>query len=150
MNTYGRMAMRHWQTHLPDQFHQVSDPEIFFDEMGKRAASQISELESKIAGADEESEPYLQKVGRLTNARMRAEEIVLREEVLMDPESGQDAWPLETGESSNSEDWIPLEVDLAHPYWEETLRMEADDQESEQLYQRMLSEQSTPKGTPRP
>jgi hypothetical protein len=106
MNSYGAMAMRHWRTHLPERFAQLNQPETFFAEMGERAASQIRELEVSLAGTDTRGEQYLEKLGRLTNARMRAEEIVLREEVLTDPaESAGPAGSMEMEQAYTDEDW---------------------------------------------
>jgi hypothetical protein len=92
------MAMRHWRTHLPERFAQLNEPETFFAEMGERAAAQVEELQVSLAGKDTPGEEYLAKVGRLTNARMRAEEIVLREEVLLAP-------PETAEEDYTDEDW---------------------------------------------
>src|SRR5437879_3349161 len=87
MNHYGAQAQTHWRTYLPQSYAQIPDPETFFSEMGERVATQIADLQFQLAGDDLPGEGYLGKVGRLNNAKMRAEEIVLREQVLATPEN---------------------------------------------------------------
>lgn len=88
MNRYGRLAQQHWAKWRPDQLSQIPDPETFFTELGEEAETQIQALEISLAGDDPGGEDYLQKVGRLRNARMTAESQVLREMVLLEPEPG--------------------------------------------------------------
>ena len=100
MNKYAHMAIRHWQTFLPDRFQAIpeSDRTRFFTELGEQAAVEIEELQMQLAGADPVGEGYLEKVGRLNAARMQAEEIVLRELILPapeDPEEEDDSLPAE-------------------------------------------------------
>ena len=86
MNHYGVQAQTHWRTHLPRSYSEIPDPETFFTEMGQRTETRIADLQWQLAGSDQPGEGYLNKVGRLNNAKTRAEEIVLREEVLATPE----------------------------------------------------------------
>jgi hypothetical protein len=88
MNKYGRMAIRHWQTFLPDRLRAIpeSDQTRFFTELGEQAAAEIEELQMQLAGPDPVGEGYLEKVGRLNAARMQAEEKVLAELILLAPE----------------------------------------------------------------
>lgn len=51
---------------------------------------EIEELAETLAGADPGKETYLHKVGRLTEARQRAESQVLRERILLEPDPGYD------------------------------------------------------------
>ena len=100
MNKYAHMAIRHWQTFLPDRFQAIpeSDRAPFFTELGEQAAAEIEELQMQLAGPDPVGEGYLEKVGRLNAARMQAEEIVLRELILPapeDPEEEDDSLPAE-------------------------------------------------------
>jgi hypothetical protein len=87
MNRYAHMAMRHWQTTDPERFRAIpeSDREAFFSQLGERAASEIQQLEDRLAGPDPPTETYLEKVGRLNTARQQAEEIVLRELISIPP-----------------------------------------------------------------
>jgi len=86
MNQYATTARRHWERWLPQRFQSIPNPTEFFADLGEQVESQIEDLEVKLAGDDPPGEGYLTKVGRLTNARHRAEEIVLREMVLLAPE----------------------------------------------------------------
>lgn len=86
MNHYGVQAQRHWQQWLPTRYAQIPDPTTFFTDLGQRVSDQVIELSGWLAGPDIPGEGYLGKVGRLNNAKMRAEEMVLREEVLLAPE----------------------------------------------------------------
>jgi hypothetical protein len=79
MNRYGRAAQQHWQTMRPLQYAQINDPTGFFTRLGETMASQIIELSHSMAGDDTTGETYLQKLGRLRTARLRAEEQILRE-----------------------------------------------------------------------
>jgi hypothetical protein len=92
MNKYAHMAIRHWQTFLPDRFHAIPEKqrETFFADLGEQAAVEIEELQLRLAGPDPVGEGYLEKVGRLNAARMQAEEIVLRELILPAPSQHPD------------------------------------------------------------
>ena len=92
MNKYAHMAIRHWQTFLPDRLRAIpeNDRTRFFTELGEQAASEIEELQMQLAGPDPKGEGYLEKVGRLNAARMQAEEIVLRELILPAPENEEE------------------------------------------------------------
>ena len=58
--------------------------------MGTRAEQRISRLAAELAGDDQPREGYLEKAGRLGEARHRAEQIVLSEDILPPPEPGAD------------------------------------------------------------
>ncbi len=92
MNKYAHMAIRHWQTFLPDRFQAIPENErkTFFADLGEQAAVEIEELQMQLAGPDPKGEGYLEKVGRLNAARMQAEEKVLTELILLAPEDEED------------------------------------------------------------
>ncbi len=92
MNKYAHMAIRHWQTFLPDRFQAIpeNEREAFFTELGEQAAVEIEELQMWLAGPDPVGEGYLEKVGRLNAARMQAEEKVLAELILLAPEEEEE------------------------------------------------------------
>ena len=79
MNPYGAQARKHWQTHLPERFAQIEDPETFFTDLGEEIEQQIEQLAATLAGPDPAEETYLDKVGRLNMARLNAESQVVRE-----------------------------------------------------------------------
>jgi hypothetical protein len=86
MNQYGAQAHRHWQTHLPNRYRQIADPETYFTELGEQIAEQVHDKARAIAGPDPQQETYLDKVGRLNMARLTAESDVLRQ-MLPEPET---------------------------------------------------------------
>jgi hypothetical protein len=88
MNQYGEMAREHWARWLPARFAAIEDPETFFSNLGNQAGEKITALAYELAGDDPPGEGYLEKVGRLGAARHQAEEIVLPEMILLDPEPG--------------------------------------------------------------
>jgi hypothetical protein len=162
VNHYGAMAMRHWRTHLPERFAQLNDPDTFFAEMGERVATRVRELEVTLAGPDTPGEEYLEKLGRLTNAKMRAEEIVLPEEVLAAPPE-----TAETAQEYTDEDWdVWTEEDRARNRrasaqqrereqtgWNtevipmsRLLQEEQDNQAAQEIHRRSLTEQGIDPG----
>lgn len=93
MNRYGLMARNHWARWLPSRFAAIADPEEFFTDLGTQVAEQIDHLGLELAGDDQPGEGYLGKAGRLGQARHQAEEIVLADLVLLDPEPDPDNPP---------------------------------------------------------
>jgi len=90
MNRYGLMAQRHWEQWLPGRYAAIEDPGSFFSDLGKQAEARIDSLASELAGNDQPGEGFLAKAGRLGEARHRAEQIVLSEDILLPPEPGAD------------------------------------------------------------
>ena len=120
MNHYGATAQRHWARWLPERYATIQDPDSFFSTLGEEAAQQIADLTLDLAGDDPPGEDYLVKVGRLNMARLQAEEIVLREQVLLTPEPGADP---DTGDEDEqvpaNHSGTPTIVDRSHPLWEQ-------------------------------
>lgn len=79
MNSYGMLAMRHWVQHAPRRVAAMADREGFFTDLGAEVAAQIVALTQRLEATTVDSEGYVQATGRLANARMRAEEMVLAE-----------------------------------------------------------------------
>ena len=88
VNQYGEMARRHWARWLPGRFAAIEDPQTFFTGLGNEAEQKITALAWDLAGDGPAAEGYLDKAGRLGEARHRAEQIVLTEMILLPPESG--------------------------------------------------------------
>ncbi|GAB3398016.1 hypothetical protein GCM10027568_34480 [Humibacter soli] len=87
MNKYGLIAQQHWQRHCPSRYATLDDPEEFFDELGETAATQIEQLQSRLEAQLPADLPYVEHVGQLRSAQLRAEEIVLADLVYSsDPE----------------------------------------------------------------
>ena len=89
MNDYGRLAMVHWRRWLPARYAAIQDPEVFFSMLGRQAENQVLDLAEQLEGPDLPGEGYLEKIGRLNMARMQAEELVLREVILLEPEKAE-------------------------------------------------------------
>jgi hypothetical protein len=114
------MAQRHWARWLPERYAAIPDPNSFFSVLGEEVAQQIADLSLDLAGDDPPGEGYLEKVGRLNMARLQAEEIVLKERILLEPEPGADpdsSGPNEQDGPASQE--RPLIVDRNHPLWEQ-------------------------------
>jgi hypothetical protein len=94
MNKYAAMAERHWRRWLPSRVAAMDDPSSFFSNLGEEVAERIEDLTADLAGDDPPGETYMEKVGRLNMARLRAEEMVLPEKMLLPPERGmgEEGW----------------------------------------------------------
>lgn len=103
MNSYGRRAMEHWRRWLPARYSSIRDPEAFFQVLGQQAEPQILDLAEQLEGPDLPGEGYLEKVGRLNMAKKQAQEWVLREVILLEPEP-ETAGADEDEEDENSQD----------------------------------------------
>lgn len=115
MNRYGAMARRHWARWLPQQYVAIGVPEDFTT-LGEDMARQIDELTDVLADDDRPGKRYLAQVRRLMVARSVAEEIILPDRVLPDPEPG--ASDDENGEPSPDKG-RPTVVDRDHLSWAE-------------------------------
>lgn len=76
MNKYGRFAQEMWQELAPAAYSEIPDPSLHFSMLGEEAESRINQLADQLAGNDDPSETYWQKVARLETAKRQAEEIV--------------------------------------------------------------------------
>ena len=111
MNRYGEMARSHWAKWLPQAYAAIQEPDSFFSAIGEEAARQIDELAGQLAGAGQPGEGYLERAGSLTAARSQAEEIILPQMVLAQPEGeDQDSQPATAR---------PLAISPGHPMWAE-------------------------------
>lgn len=118
MNQYEAMAQRHWARWLPERYAAISDPDSFFSSLGQEAATRIADLAAELAGPDPVGEGYLVKAGRLNMARLQAEEVVLRELILLPPEPGADDDPDDPQPVTGPAE-IPAVIDRSHPLWEQ-------------------------------
>lgn len=85
MNKYGQDALAYWKANRPGELGQMTDPDSFFETLGTQIAARVLVLSDELAGSDPEGEPYLTKVGRLNEARLRAEETAMDEFVWTNP-----------------------------------------------------------------
>ena len=112
MNRYGEMARSHWQEWLPERYATISDPDSFFSAIGEEAERQIDELADQLAGPGQPGEGYLERVGKLTAARSQAEEIILPQAVLPEPEDTDETQPAMSPSR-------PVSARPEHPEWAE-------------------------------
>ena len=89
MNKYGRFAMDQWRQLAPTALSEIPDPNRHFSMLGEQAQDQIVDLSLELEGDDVPGETYWEKVGRLENAKLRAEEMV-RHDLLIPPVEMQD------------------------------------------------------------
>ena len=115
MNRYGVIAQRHWAQWLPRQYAAITDPESFFTTLGEEVARQIDDLTDELVSEIRQSDSYLAHVGRLFAARAIAEELILPQRVLPDPELAADDQHDVPPESRER----PMVVDRDHPQWAE-------------------------------
>jgi hypothetical protein len=83
---YARLAETHMRTYLPARYHQIDDPETYFNQLGEQIAAQVFSLEVTLAAAEPAAEDFMVRAGHLRAARMRAEEIVFSDLVYLPPE----------------------------------------------------------------
>jgi hypothetical protein len=88
VNKYGAMAQSHWKTWLPSRYAAIPNPDSFFSQLGTEVSDRIAVLELELLGPEQPGEAFLTRVGRRNMARLQAEELVLREMVLLRPEEG--------------------------------------------------------------
>lgn len=119
MNSYGKFAQNAWKTLSPSKYEMIVNPETWFSILGEEAENSVDDLSVQIAGHDTPGETYLEKVGRLNNAKMQAEEIV-RAEMLTPPPEDQEDEP---------EDEEPSSMSIALEYMKEVNRQHRDDLE---------------------
>jgi len=90
MNHYGQLALDHSRNHRPVAYSQIPDPNEFFAEAGEEIAAAITEARDQILGplrADEDLESYRR---RGYQALATAEEMVLTDHFLFQPETTTD------------------------------------------------------------
>jgi hypothetical protein len=119
MNRYGVIAQRHWARWLPRRYAAIGDPGSFFAALGEEVARQIDDLTDELVGEIRQSDSYLAHVGRLFAARAIAEELVLPERVLPDPEQAEDEDQDDQKDAKRKREERPMVVDRDHPSWAE-------------------------------
>lgn len=129
MNQYSHRVREYWMRWAPTRYAQLESPDEFFEELGELISDQIYQLACTLEGRDLPDEGYLEKVARLTNARRRAEEIVMADvewpPVVLSPDEDREEW-----------EWAAQDVN------EERLADWAWDLDGERLYQNDLEEVS--------
>jgi hypothetical protein len=101
VNKYAAMAESHWKRWLPNRYARVGDPSNFFSTLGMEASNQIAALALDLLGSESPGEDFLTRVGRRNMARLQAEEMVLRELILLPPE--------DSASEDDDSDLLPVE-----------------------------------------
>ncbi|MEV4252754.1 hypothetical protein AB0J52_06245 [Spirillospora sp. NPDC049652] len=88
MNQYGRRAMRHWKEFLPDKFAELDEPEEFFTALGEQALEEIDSLADALDRKypDRDRVGHVDRSAQLSTARRIAENQVVRDLLLVDPD----------------------------------------------------------------
>lgn len=88
MNRLGMLAQTHWQANLPAAYAQIKNPARFFAQLGADAQLAIETIEDRLMEqqGDRPGEDFPSRAGRARMARKQAEEWVMREMILSDPE----------------------------------------------------------------
>ena len=89
MNRYGRLALTRWQQLAPTALAEITDPSQHFSMLGEEALEQVTTLTLQLQGQDVPGETTFAKIGRIENAKLRAEEIV-QADLLTPPPDLQD------------------------------------------------------------
>lgn len=85
MGRFATMAESHWRRHLPEAYSRIADKPAFFEEIEGEAINQLEATESHLRGEDPPDETFGDRLRRFGQARAVAEEIVIREVVLVAP-----------------------------------------------------------------
>lgn len=92
VNRFGRAAESAWRTLAPSAYEAIPDPRAHFSALGIEAVRQWADLWPQLLEPDTPGEDFQTKVGRIENAKLRAEEI-LRAELLTPPPEVQASEP---------------------------------------------------------
>ena len=76
---YAARALQHYQTHLPNRFAKLTQPETFFNELGQQIATRVQMVEESLIGGQASTGSFLSNFAARQTARMQAEDEVLRE-----------------------------------------------------------------------
>lgn len=108
MGRLATLAEEHYRKFLPETYKGLTDPETFFRNLETEAEQQIDDLADQLAGPDLPQEDFLVRAARLRTARQSAEELVIRETVLIDPATVEtERAPLETDYPSTTDPLVP-------------------------------------------
>lgn len=143
MGRIATLAEEHYKRFLPKTYQGLTDREDFFRNLETEADQQIDDLTDRLAGPDLPDETFEDRAGRMKNARARAEELVMRETVLLDPatvETERD--PKETDYPPSTDPLEPMEAQT--PEDQELASAMADFQEASAELAEMPSSQQPP------
>lgn len=100
MNRFGRIAQERWQALAPTAYAQIPDPNHHFSTLGEQAEKAWIDLADQLSGPDVPAETYFEKVGRINNARARAQEIIEADWLTPQPETSTEVVELSPAEAT--------------------------------------------------
>jgi len=95
MNRYGQLAHDHSRNHRPVAYSQIPDPDRFFEIEGEQIALDVTNLRDELLGPPKDNENLDDYRKRGYQALATAEELVLTDHYLFQPETTE----------SPDEDW---------------------------------------------
>lgn len=119
-------GQQHWARWFPQRYSQIPDPKRFFAELGRQVELEIADLALQLEGPSVPGETYLEAVGRMDNARMRAREMILPEQILLPPEPGADPDEEEEPEQHPPMSLLGAEVVFEHRHLLDHLHQQGD------------------------
>lgn len=122
VNRYGRQAMEHWERFAPSRVRAITDPLGFFSELGSQVEAAVVELAVELEGPSPPTVSYLDRVGRMRMARMRAEEMVLADLVWIEDlelplVELREEWELTRTPDEWLAGWADRIQDATYPEW---------------------------------
>lgn len=102
MNRYGAMARSHWRQWLPGRYQAIEDPEAFFDQLGRQVETEIETLYQAMLATEPANRHDEHPTAWRTQAHLHAENQILTELVLVDPEHGDTERPADPGSPNAS------------------------------------------------
>ncbi len=111
---YAQIAQKHWQTHLPNRYAALPNPDGFFQMLGQQVLDEIEDRAEELAGTAPPDEPYLDALSRLATARRTATEDVVRELIFLEPEPetidpDERPMPEPTPGEPTPDRWVPFD-----------------------------------------
>lgn len=86
MNHYGQLALEHTRRHRPQAYAAIPDPTRHFAALGDEVQASVSEMRDRLLGPPPPNESAYHYQQRGYQALRTAEEVVLADQVWLDPE----------------------------------------------------------------
>ena len=87
MNHYGHLALEHSRRHRPQAYAAISDPTRHFSQIGEEVQAAVTELRDRLLGPPPPNESAYHYQQRGYQALRTAEEVVLADQVWLEPEA---------------------------------------------------------------
>jgi hypothetical protein len=93
VNHYGHLALEHSRRHRPQAYAAILDPTTHFTEIGEEVQAAVTELRDRLLGPPPPNESPYHYQQRGFQALRTAEEVVLADQVWLEPEPEPKAEP---------------------------------------------------------